>query len=257
MKVLEQRKNKYKDHSEAFNAYLLINNYERDRLMTETYVKTWIMNYILYMKPDINFKDEHTDRNFYIYIIRDKQLSQNSKISLTMAWLKVYSSIDYFFSRDIYSYTPFHYWLTMGYYKVAVQIMMYWDQIPDFELPYYVNMEGQHEFHDHPLTFFIWKNADQGFKEGSKRETLLKLLLKHTNNDVLLVKNKDGYSALDYMLEKDRLKVNWSKKQYRGNMINHILKYKLREKYFMAVMKAKALRKLSPNLKVLIAHHLA
>lgn len=225
--------------------------------MTEAYVKTWILNYILYMKPDINFKEEDTNRNFYVYIIRDKQLSQNTKISLTMAWLKLYSNIDYFFSKDIYSYTAFHYCLLMNHYKVALQILMYWDKVPGFELPYYINMEEQHEFHDHPLTFFIWKNADQGIKEGSKRETLLKLLLKHTDNDVLLVKNKDGYSSLDYLLEKDRLKVNCSKKQYRVNMIETVTQHKLKPKYLFMIMKSKALSKLWTNLKVLVANHLA
>lgn len=126
-----------------------------------------------------------------------------------------------------------------------------------FELPYYVNMEEQHEFHDHPLTFFIWKNAEDGVKSGSKRETLLKLLLKHTNNDVLLVKNKDGYSALDFLLEKHRLKVNSSKKDYRSNMIETVNRHKLRGKYLYMVMNSKKLSKLSSNLRVLIAHKLA
>lgn len=71
---------KYRDHSEAFNAYLLINNYTRENIVTEKYIKTCIENYILYMKPDINFQDEHTNRNFYNYIIRDKVLSQQSKV---------------------------------------------------------------------------------------------------------------------------------------------------------------------------------
>lgn len=102
-------RNKYKDHSKEFNAYLLINHYEREKLMTESYVKTCITNYILYMKPDINFQDEHTKRNFYTYIIRDKNLTQRTKISLTMACLKIYTNIEYFFSQDSYSYTAFHY----------------------------------------------------------------------------------------------------------------------------------------------------
>mmetsp|Transcript_23004 Transcript_23004/g.25553 ORF Transcript_23004/g.25553 Transcript_23004/m.25553 type:complete len:119 (-) Transcript_23004:82-438(-) len=118
-------------------------------------------------------------------------------------------------------------------------------------------MEEQHEFHDHPLTFFIWKNADQGIKEGSKRESLLKILLKHTDNDILLVKNKDGYSALDYILEKDRLKVNCSKKVDRTKMIETITLYKLRPKYLFMVLKSQALKKLSVNLKVVIAQQLA
>lgn len=75
---------KYKDHSHAKNAYLLINNYERENVLTEDYVKTCLTNYILFMKPDIKFKDEDTNRNFYSCIIRDKQLSENAKIQLTM-----------------------------------------------------------------------------------------------------------------------------------------------------------------------------
>lgn len=110
-------------------------------------------------------------------------------------------------------------------------------------------MEGQHEFHDHPLTYFIWKNADDGIKKESKRETLLKLLLQHTNNDILLIKNKDGYSALDYILEKDRLKVNSGKKQQRSHMIKIITDHKLKAKYLFMVMKAKSLQKLSKNLR--------
>ncbi|CAI2374812.1 unnamed protein product [Moneuplotes crassus] len=250
-------KNKYRDHSLEFNAYLLINNYERERLMTETYIKTCIMNYILYMKPDVNFKDEHTSRNFYVYIIRDKQLSQATKIALTMACLRVYNSIDYFFSKDIYSYTAFHYSLLMGHYKVALQIIIYCDKIKDFYLQFHPNTKGEHEFHDHPLTFFIWKNAEEGVKKGSKKETLLKLLLNNSNNDVLLSKNKHGYSALDYTLERDRLKENSSKKQDRCNMISILTCHKLKIKYLYMVMNSNKLCKLSSNLKILIAHKLA
>lgn len=74
---------KYKDHSDAFNAYLLINNYARENIVTEKYIRTCLENYILYMKPDITFKDEHTERNFYHYIVRDKVLSQESKMRIT------------------------------------------------------------------------------------------------------------------------------------------------------------------------------
>lgn len=255
---------KYKDHSPEFNAYLLINNYERVNPCTETYVKTWILNYILYIKPDINFKDEHTDRNFYSYIIRDKQLSQNTKVSLTMACLKVYDWIDYFFSKDIYGYTALHYCLLMEHYKVVIQILMYWAKTPGFQMPYYVNMEGQHEFHEHPLTFFLWKSADKGIKEGSKRETVLRLLLKYTggpsasnNIDILLIKNKDGISIYDYLLQKDALIVNSSKKQYRNHLINIVRESQLRAKYLFWVLKSRPLSKLSTNLKVLIALNLA
>lgn len=59
-------------------------------------------------------------------------------------------------------------------------------------------MDETHEFHDHPLTFFIWKNAENGVKSDSKREQVLKILLKHSDNDVLLIKNKDGFSAFEY-----------------------------------------------------------
>lgn len=257
MKALVFPRNKYKDHSAAFSAFLLINNYERERLMTEDYVKRWILNYILYMKPSINFKDEHTNRNFYNYIIRDKQLSQTTKISLTTAWLKVYEGAEYFFSRDNYDYTAFHYWLVMGHYKVALQILMYWSNFKDFELPYHINMEEQHEFHDHPLTFFLWKNVEDGIKKNSKREKVLKLLLKYTNSDVLLIKNKDGYSIFDFILQKDHLKVISAKKKYRSNMINLICENSLRAKYLFMVLKAKPLQKISNNLKVLIAQNLA
>lgn len=257
MKVRGWPKNKYKDHSEAFSAYLLINNYERPNVVTETYVKTWLLNYILYMKPDINFKDQHTNRNFYTLIIRDKQLWENSKISLTSACLKVYDSIDYFFSTDKYDYTSFHYCLVMNLYKVALQILMYCSKVPGFHLPYYVNMEGFHEFHDHPLTFFVWKNTEQGIKEGSKRENVLKLLLNHSDNDVLLVKNKGGISALDFLLQKDHLKQNSSKKKYRTSMIRIISASKLRLKYLWMIWHSKPLKRLSTNLKVLVAQNLA
>lgn len=209
------------------------------------------------MKPDINFKDEHTNRNFYNYIIRDKLLTEKTKVALTSVWFKIYATIDYIFSKDIYDYTSFHYSLVMKHYKVALQIMMYWSKLQGFELPYYLNMEGYHEFHDHPLTFFIWKNADQGVKEGSKREIVLKLLLKHTNNDLLLVKNKDGYSAYDFVLQKDYFKNNCSKKHHRKHMIDIIRKNQLKIKYLYMVDRSKELNKLGKNMKVNIAKYLA
>lgn len=209
------------------------------------------------MKPDINFKDEHTNRNFYNLIIRDKQLTQNSKVSLTTAWIKVYEGVDYFFSKDIYDYTALHYWLVMEHYKVALQILMYCKTIPDFEIPYYINMEGRHEFHDHPLTFFVWKNADAGTKEGSKREKTLIHLLQWTDNDVLLVKNKDGMSAFDYLLQKEHIKKNSSKKSYRQNMIKIISGTKLRLKYMFMLSHASPIKGLNSNLKALIARKLA
>lgn len=167
-KVRDSHKNKYKEHTSAYSAYLLINSYERTFTTTDDYVKMCLLNYILYMKPDIGYKDQYTNRNFYIWIIRDKFLSENSKISLTSACIKVYDSIDYFFSTDTYEYSAFHYALVLNHYKVALQILMYWGKIPNFELPFNLNMDGHHEMHDHPLTFFIWKNADSGIKEGSK-----------------------------------------------------------------------------------------
>jgi len=249
-------RNKYKDHSHTFNAYLLINNYERTNPLTENYVKTCLVNYILYMKPDIWFKDEHTNRNFYHLIIRDKGLWENTKVQLTSAWIKVYDTIEYFFTRDIYDYTAFHYWLIMGHYKMALQILMYCSATDDFELPYYINMEGYHEFHDHPLTFFIWKNTDEGVKEGSKREKVLRLLLEHSDNDVLLVKNKVGFSAFEYLLQKDHIKMNSGKKKHRSHMIKIIWAHKLRWKYLHFVMHAQPLKKLKVGLKLLIAKNL-
>lgn len=118
-------------------------------------------------------------------------------------------------------------------------------------------MDGFHEFHDHPLTFFIWKNADEGIKEGSKKEKVLRLLLQHSSIDVLLVKNKDGYSVYDYLLQKDHLNVNSGKKKLRTHLIRVIGKCKLRMKYFFMIMKSKSLAKLKPNLKVLVARNLA
>ena len=38
-KALDLLKNKYKDHSDAFSAYLFINNYDGTYSMTEDYVK--------------------------------------------------------------------------------------------------------------------------------------------------------------------------------------------------------------------------
>lgn len=100
---------KYRDHSETLNAYLLINNFSRNSIVTEKYIRTCLQNYILYMKPDINFQDEHTSRNFYHLIIRDKVLSQEAKVALTSVCIRVYEGFDYFFSSDIYNYTAFHY----------------------------------------------------------------------------------------------------------------------------------------------------
>ena len=209
------------------------------------------------MKPDIGYKDQFTNRNFYIWIIRDKFLSENSKISLTSACLKVYDSIDYFFTTDTYEYSAFHYALVMNHYKVALQILMYWSKIPNFSLPHYLNMDGHHEMHDHPLTFFIWKNADLGIKEGSKREKILKLLLKFSNNDVLLLKGKDGFSAFDFILQKDHFKINSGKKKLRSAMIKIISEYKLRLKYMFMLWNSKRMENLSSNIKALIALHLA
>lgn len=241
---------KYKDHSDAFNAYLLINNYVREKIVTEKYVKTWLENYILYMKPDINFKDQHTERNFYHYIVRDKVLNQKSKVCITSTCFKVYDGVEYLFSRDSYDYTPFHYAIVAGHYKLALQMLAYWASSKDFNLQYQTTMDETHEFHDHPLTFFIWKNAENGVKTDSKREQVLKLLLKYSDNDVLLIKNKDGFSAFEYWL-------NFKGKKNMRNMIEIISDYKIHRKYLFMVSRAKPLARLNHNLKLWVTQYLA
>ena len=67
-------------------------------------------------------------------------------------------------------------------------MLIYCSQFDNFFLHHQITMERTHEFHDHPLTFFIWKNAENGIKEDSKREKVLMLLLKYSDNDLLLIK---------------------------------------------------------------------
>lgn len=241
---------KYLDHSEPFNAYLLINNYSRTVPWTEEYVKNCIGNYILYMKPDINYKDEHTNRNFYNYIVRDKWISENMKVALTSVWIKVYEGIDHFFSKDIYGYTSFHYALVLNHYKIALQILLYCSKHSGFELSYQISMENTHEFHEHPLTFFIWKNSENGIKKDSKREKVLKILLHYSDNDVLLVKNKDGFSSYEYLL-------NVKNKKHTKHMLSLICSHQLKWKYLFMLRKSKWLKKVNDSLKMKICQYLA
>lgn len=142
----------------------------------------------------------------------------------------------------------------MKQYKVALQILLYCSKVPGFKLGFNYNMDGHHEFHDHPLTFFIWKNTDVSVKEGSKREMVLKMLLKLSDNDVLLVKNKEDISAFDFLIQKEHFKVN---NKNRKLMIDLISKQSLRLKYLFMVCNARPLAKLNINLKILVAQNLA
>ncbi len=60
---------------------------------------------------------------------------------------------------------------------------------------------GARDFHSHPLTFFVWKCAEHGFKPKSKKAFVLHFLLEFSDPKVLLAKNGEGNSVFEFALK--------------------------------------------------------
>ena len=90
---------------------------------------------------------------------------------------------------------------------------------PSFTLA--IQAKAPLEFHQHPLTFFIWKYAEKGIKEKSKAYYILHLLLHFTNKEVLLTRNSQGKSIYEYLLRK-HAESSKSKSKDRGVLIEEV-----------------------------------
>lgn len=169
-----------------------------------------IQNFITHLQPNINFQESVTKRTFYTYLIWAKFLSQDEKLKITSLCFLIYSKIGFIFERDSYDYTPFHHALVMDHEKLALQMLMLADS-QMFNIWYETKIP--HEFHWHPLTFFIWKYSDKGFKEGSKAYFILNLLLKLSEAEVILIRNSHGLSVYEYIVRKVYMNPLASKKK--------------------------------------------
>lgn len=103
--------------------------------------------------------------------------------------------------------------------KLALQMLMLADG-DAYRIQYETKVP--HEFHWHPLTFFIWKYSDKGVKEKSKAYFVLNLLLKLSDAIVILIKNQHGLSIYEYLLKKVYTNPLASKKKARELMVEEL-----------------------------------